>query len=248
MRTLIVFDGESSRDHNLVVERRPDNVHAARRWETVTIPGRNGKLTLDGGSYENYTQSYEIYLDGKHDGLPDVASDVAEWLSSSAGYKKLEDLYEPDVYRLAQYRGSLQLSNILNTFGKATISFDVQPQRYLKHADNLYGVQVLPGQNNWLYNKTNFNANPKIIVSTSPSSGADGVITIVHDGNTETITLTGIDSGTIIDSELLDCYYGSTNYNSAMSGDFPIFEPGSTNITVSGDITSLTIFPRWWKL
>ena len=56
---------------------------------------------------------------------------------------------------------------------------------------------------------------------------------------------------TDIDSEIMDCFYGTTNVNNKVtfqSNDFPELRPGVTGIAYSGNITKVEITPRWYRV
>lgn len=138
MRSTIIFNGKSSDDFGLVVEYFPESVHAARRGELTTIPGRNGVIVREDGSFDSYVQTYQIWFRKTNENPRDTyanARAVAEWLLNARGFLRLEDSYEPEFFRLARYSGSLNVETVLRNHGRATIQFDVQPQRYLKSGE-----------------------------------------------------------------------------------------------------------------
>ena len=143
MRSTIIFNGKSSDDFGLVVEYFPESVHAARRGELTPIPGRNGVIVREDGSFDSYVQTYQIWFRKTSENPRDTyanARAVADWLLNSRGFLRLEDSYEPDFFRLARYSGSLNVETVLRNHGRATIQFDVQPQRYLKSGDVLIRI------------------------------------------------------------------------------------------------------------
>ena len=62
MTGTIIFNGTSSQDFGLVVEKLPPSVHALRRGNIIQIPGRNGVIVHEDGSFDTYTQKYEIWF------------------------------------------------------------------------------------------------------------------------------------------------------------------------------------------
>ena len=93
---------------------------------------------------------------------------------------------------------------------------------------------------NKIYNPTLFPSKPLIRVYGygTLTIGSD-VITIASTGNPYTD----------IDSEIMDCFYGTTNVNNKVtfqSNDFPELRPGVTGIAYSGNITKVEITPRWY--
>ena len=138
MRSSIIFNGKSSEDFGLVVEYVPASIHASRRGELITIPGRNGVIVQEDGSYETYTQTYRVWFNSRVTNSNDTfraAREVASWLLKPSGFCRLEDTYEPDHFRFARYSGPLDVETVLRQFGRATLEFVVQPQRYLKSGE-----------------------------------------------------------------------------------------------------------------
>lgn len=160
---------------------------------------------------------------------------VTEWLCVK-GYQRLEDSYFLDSYRLANFSGGIEIENILNRFGQATIEFDCKPQRFL-HDGEIIAKYIEAGK---IVNPTPFASSPLIKVYGSGS----GTLTI---GET-TVELSGISEYLYIDSDIQDAYKGLENMNSVMTGSFPKIETGEQVISFTGDITALDILPRWWTL
>ena len=88
-------------------------------------------MVEDLGGYNNYAQEYLVYLSADQPKLPTVAKAAAAWLAGPVGYQRLEDSYEADTFRLAFFEGPMDIENILNRFGRATISFNCDPRRFL---------------------------------------------------------------------------------------------------------------------
>lgn len=144
MRSTIIFNGKSSDDFGLVVEYFPESVHAARRGELTPIPGRNGVIVREDGSFDSYVQTYQIWFRKTNEnprGTYANARAVADWLLNAREFQRLEDSYEPGFFRLARYSGSLNVETVLRNHGRATIQFDVQPQRYLKLGETEISVE-----------------------------------------------------------------------------------------------------------
>lgn len=141
----ITFNGQCSDELHCVVEYYPNPVRPERRGQLIVIPGRNGAIVNEEGVFATYSQSYEVHLDARGGNLYRYSRDLAAWLLGSSGFCRLEDSYEPDVYRLARYAGPLDLqSAVLANHGRATITFEVQPQRYLKCGEA--AIQVRSGK------------------------------------------------------------------------------------------------------
>lgn len=243
---MIIYNGVNTIDLGIVVETFPDREYPERDVEFVHIPGRNGDVVQDLGSYKNTTRSYNIaILATKREPFQEAAAKISKWLHSGIGYCRLEDSYEPEVYRMAAYIEGSSVTSLLREAGRVTINFNCKPQRYLKLGEKAITITG----NYQIENPTDEYAKPllKIIAG---NSGSSKMVTI----NGTTITLAPTLTGTIyVDCEEKVCYY--INNNSIIScdenitlspDDFPVLNPGSNNISYDNGISSLEITPRWY--
>lgn len=172
MTGTITFNGTSSEDFGLIVEKLPQSVHASRRGDLITIPGRNGVIVREDGSYDTYTQEYQIsFSQAEQNRDPyQTARDIAVWLLGASGFCRLEDGFEPEHFRLARYSGEFNVDTVLMEYGKATLTFDVQPKRYLKSGET--PLTFTGGSTTSITNPTQFEARPLLKftdTSTTPS-------------------------------------------------------------------------------
>lgn len=165
------FDGEDSRDYGVYISG--DGVFNApeRDVEMIEIPGRNGAYALDHGRFRNIEITYPAGLFG------DTEADFAQGISalrnalcSRKGYCRLEDEYNPSEYRLAVYKSGLEVTPAQLKAGEFPITFECQPQRYLKSGET--ALEVSSGDT--INNPTLFDASPVLSFSASDN----GVITI----------------------------------------------------------------------
>lgn len=237
---MIKFNNVSSGTLGVYVEQYPDRPIPQRKHEVFSVPGRSGDIIVMEDAWENVEQSYDIYLSAEAAGLPIVANAVVAWLMGASGYARLEDDYNGEIFRLAAFTGPVDLANILNAFGRATIKFNCQPQRFLKSGETAVNFT----QAGTLSNPTGFKAKPLVTVSGSGS----GTITL----NGSTLTISTITDGMILDCAEHEAYSISggivTNLNSKVSGDWPVFGSGSNAVAFTGGVTGLSIIPRWYEL
>lgn len=235
---LIVYNGISSRDYHIQVEHPPGYETPERDYEIIHVPGRNGDLVIDTGAYKNVSRIYEIAVGSYFRHFTPMVNGVAEWLHSASGYARLEDTYEPEYYRLAMYEEATNIENILNQAGRATISFNCKPQRFLKSGDRTIEISN-PAT---LYNPTKYVALPIITVK-----GTGGGTLTVGD---YTVTISDMESFVVIDSEMQDAYMGETNMNPYVTLDngFPKLIAGENKISYTGGITAVEVIPKWWTL
>lgn len=140
----ITWNGVSSDTIGVIVERIPNRYVPTRRFSPQQVAGRNGNILLVDKSFPNVEQEYEVYLSAESQGLPSVARACAEWLMGPDGYCRLQDSYDTTVYREAFLMGGYDLENILNKFGRCTITFSCKPQKYLLTGDTPISIPAGP--------------------------------------------------------------------------------------------------------
>ena len=246
---VIIFNGVSSTDLHTLVQHPPEYTFPEKDYEAIHVPGRNGDIITDSGTWKNTERKYDLAIDARKISYTEIASSLVQWLHSTSTYARLEDSYEPDYYRMAVYKDTGSITNLYNKAGMIEVTFNCKPQRFLKSGEDKFifantGVvgTSLPNGTNFR-NPTGFIAKPKIVVHGSGS----GEISI---GKSK-VSISDIVDGMIIDSEIRNVYLRDLNLNSKVSfDDFPVLLPGDENNTVifTGGITSIEITPRWWTL
>lgn len=231
---MIWFNGKSGDDFNLYVERYPVLILPRRKNEKISINGRNGDLLIQEDAFDNVFQRYDIYISAEVEKLTTVSHKIAEWLCVK-GYKRLEDSYWLDTFRLASFNGGIEVENVLNRFGRATIEFDCKPQRWYKFGDQF--IDATNGQT--LRNPSPFTAKPLIQTT---GSGA-GTLTI----NDNTLTMTDTNDMTI-DCDTMQIYRSGISKSGTITGNFFELPEGESTISWTGGITGIKIKPRWWTI
>lgn len=233
----IVWGGKSSQDLGVVIEKAPKISRPARKFTTYSIPGRSGDIVEPQDAWENYTQTYSIWAGGKEYGSAHISmSSISSWLLSPKGYQRLEDNFEPDIFREAYFVGPIEAEDILAQVGKCDIQFNCKPQRYLKIGEKTKTCT----SGDVIFNPTQFEAKPLIKVYGSGS----GTLTL----NGSVLTITGMTDYLYIDCETMDVYrQTSENKNSLVSGTFPTIAPETNTITYT-NLTSVEITPRYYTI
>ena len=234
---IVVFNGISSQDLHIQVQTEPSYDFPEKDYEVTHVPGRNGDIVIDQGSWQNVSRKYNLAMDAGKISYTEVASKLVQWLHSASGYARLEDSYEPDFYRMAMYKDSGSISNIFNKAGQIDVEFTCKPQRYFKSGE---AADIFVASSEYR-NPTDFPAKPLIKIHGSGS----GVVGI----GTYTVTINDIIDGMIVDSEQQDTYKDKMNCNSKVSiTEYPKLASGNNAISISGGVTSIEIIPRWWTL
>ena len=242
---VIIYNGKSSEELGIRIARFPDYTMPERVYENVHVPGKNGDVVMDTGTFNNVNREYDISVPALNNDYYRTIDQISKWLHSSSGYARLEDTYDQEHYRMAIYKESSTIENLFNEAGQATIAFECKPQRYYKVGD----VPVLCTSSRVIFNHTGFVSLPIMVVKINRN--VTGTITI----NGKQITIKEQDiSDTLditIDSEVQDAYSGTLNMNSMISttdGEFPKLDPGNNNVSFSGGIVNVKIMPRWWTI
>lgn len=166
------FDGVNSLDYNIGITGSAVYNAPTRNVEMISIPGRDGEYALDHGRFNNIEITYPSGMgDNDQTNFAQRVSDLRNQLASRVGYKRLEDEYNPDEYRMAIYKSGLEVSPTqYSRAGQFDIIFDCKPQRFLKSGESA----VSKANNSTITNPTLFDAHPLI----SFNASGDGTITI----------------------------------------------------------------------
>ena len=230
------FNGHSSAEYGLLVTAVNPYNAPSRRVEKIQIPYRNGDLFIDSGTYNNIIVIYEVSLINSTATNTDA---IRNWLLESKGYHQLTDTINTDIFRVACFYQDVQFTlTSLYKFGKAVISFDCFPQRYLV-ANNTMSLSAT----------TNDATLPKLNAATISSTyNGEPVITVTTTGSIyfNGCTIKVLSAPVTINSQTMQCYYGTTNKNNDVEiNDFPMLVKGNNEI---GSTMALSIVPNYWKL
>ena len=237
MKSFFEFAGQKSCDFFMTIESIPPYVGGERIINKYEIAGRSGDLTHDTGAFTNYTMPYEVWFKPpKCVTAQALAQEVTNWLQGARGYQRLEDTYNPNIYRMAIFSNPVEFSDWFFKYGRGTIEFDCKPQKWLKEGE----LEQVINNNDILYNKYQ-PATPLINVKGS------GVGTIEIGDYTVGSSEIPVD-GLTIDCESQNAYTGLTNQNNLVTvpNGFPVLERGDNVIKFNDAITEFKIIPRWW--
>lgn len=232
----VKFNGTSSKDLDIIIQTKPVYTYPEKDISETHIPGRNGNLVIDNKSFNNVQRSYNFALIYKNEGEYIQKSEIINnWLhSSGAAYSRLEDTYDPDVYRMARYSESKSFTDVNDGAVTISVNFECMPQRFLKSGDNpiTFNTATVELQNPGVYESL-----PLIeIINGSEVSTADILLmTLTNYLNdvTSVISLKTDDDHIYIDSDTQNCYTPTEdiNYKIGLNGkDFPKLEQGTNTL------------------
>lgn len=226
------FNGKSTAELGLLVSGVNIYGSPSRIVEKVNIPYRSGDLIIDTGAYANYLVSYEVSV---IDDTKATLEEISNWLLSSRGYQQLTDTYNPEYYRMAAYYNQIDYTmSAFYRFGKAVITFDCKPQKYLLTGTSTTQLTA----NGTITNPTQMASKPLLRIY------GTGTLTV----GTTPIVVNSVDSYVDVDCDTMQVFKGTENKgNTVTITEFPQLVSGSNSISLSG-ITKVIITPRWWKL
>lgn len=132
MLNTFTFNGHTSNEFGIRIERMPALNRPARKFRAASVPGRNGNIYEFEDAWEEIIQPYEIFAGGMNNG--DAVSSFAsilEWLHSANGYAVLSDTYDSTHYRMAAFVDSADIESMWHTWGRMVVNFRCRPERYL---------------------------------------------------------------------------------------------------------------------
>ena len=236
LNNYFIFAGESSLDYGIGISGSGTYNKPPKRVETQSVPGRNGDLVIEDGSYENLEYTFPAYI---VEDLPVRIDGLAAMLLSAKGYQRIEDTYHPEHFRMGVYTKGLDIeTGTLNAYGRFDITFNVKPQKFLLSGEH----ETAFTDNGIITNPTRFASKPLIRVY------GTGVLGI----NSESVTITDADEYTDLDCDAeeayKDSYVNNCNGNVILSGsNYPRLTAGDNHISLDG-ITKVVIIPRWFTL
>ena len=241
---MIIWAGTSSKDVGMVVEHYPSVVIPQKKIEVQQVPGRNGDIVTSTGAFENYTQTYDAFLDSKYiGGLEGAMPKIVDWLLGHDGYQRLEDTYFPGVYRMAYYTGGAEFVSMFNEYGEGKLTFNCAPEKYLKSGE--WPITMTSGKK--VFNQTAFPALPIIRLK------GDGLSSGTLQFNDKTISISVVPDTMVIDTKRHKAYTeadGSViNRSNRITGNYEDLSLAKeTTVIWSGGITAVEIIPRWWTI
>lgn len=235
MRNYLTFAGHDSTEFNIWISGSGTFDSPSRDVSQIVIPGRNGVLLQDNGRYNPLPISYPAFI--SNDFVKSFEAFRA-FLCSQIGYKRLEDTYHPEEFRLAYFSDSLSPSvKTLNRSGEFTLKFTCKSERYLKSGEKTISFE----DDAQIFNPTLYPSKPLIRVYGTGRVGIGSYI----------ITVTAVDDYVDIDCDSENAFKGSENCNSDIeltSGSFIRIDPGNNGVLLDGNISKIEIIPRWWTI
>ena len=231
------LDGIDARSAGIQLQAPIEFSEAVPVVEAQTIPGRNGDLIWETGSYENRSGSAPCFCLQKD--VEKAVSSAGRFLMGKKGYRRLETSDDPDHYWMARVENSPQIAMRLRTLAPFEIGFDCKPQRFVKE-----------GENAIIFKNRGFLRNPygQVALPIIKVYGYSAGLLKIGDCY---VNIKSFDSSGVIylDSDTQNAYNDNGNKNDSIdSSVFPVLEDGENIISFNGGISGIEIVPRWWEI
>lgn len=240
----LTYGGFNTSEHGVYISGKGAFNAPEREIEAVEIPGKSGNLILDMGRYLNIEVTYPAFAFASDaGGFRNIVSDLRSAMCSKTTYQRLTDTYNPDEFRMALYKGGLEVSPVANNIaGGFDLVFDCMPQRFLVSGET---PQTF-GTSGTITNPTRFPSMPLIQITGKGDLGIGAYSFTIRGVNAQTIY---IDCETMEAWEIVGGAKISRNdYIQYAGNSFPVLDPGNNGVTIGTGITSVVITPRWWTL
>ena len=238
MVNILEFNGHSSLEFGVNIASKSMYDGSEPDLSVQEVPGRNGDIVFSNGRRKNVSVTYTIMW---RRNVKEKMLGLRDWLSSSAGkYCRLEDSYDPEIFRLGYVSAALNPSIFRNSSGTVDVTFSCKPQRFLKSGEE----KTVLTQTTNLINPGSGEALPLIRVYGKGILTIGNYIVEVKKAGTNFID---------IDCERMSAYEDG-NYrddcisvrNAAQNYVFPVIPSGEFEIQLNG-ITKVELTPRWWS-
>lgn len=208
------FDGASSRLYDVYLTGEGVFNAPERAVEMIDIPGRNGNYALDHGKFNNITVTYKAgIVDASENNFADKMSALRNWLCSKVGYKRLEDDYNPNEYRMAVFKSGVTVDHEDLKTGEFEITFECKPQRWLTSGETATSV----ANNGTLSNPTPFPSCPLLEAIGYGDIDINGQVISI--GNVEIGTIVVNSGATYTRTNTTQTMYQALNVSNLVSGD-----------------------------
>lgn len=206
----IIYNGINSKQFNsLIVNKLPEIVRPARKYNKVTVDGRDGAIYEDLG-YEDSPRTIEISVRNYTE-----IDEILSWLTGE-GYAVFSN--EPDKKYYIRLYNAISIEKLVR-YGQASMRFICSPYKYLNEEKSTTSLII--------NNVGTVTSKPYMKIT-----GSGSTILLV-DGK-EVCTLNIEDDYLELDSESMECSKDGVLKNRKILGKFPEFTPGEHVISFQG--------------
>lgn len=223
------FNNKESTDFGLMIADDIKLISPQVRGEFVEIAGADGEILTGDKKLKNAKLSIPVYIDDD-----ELVSGVSSWLKGDVQWHQLEYFLDNEFVYQAIFTDEYDFSNTFNEFGKAVLTFNLKPYKFLKAglSEQNLGANII--------NPLGRTSKPKLTIK------GNGNVTI--NIGSSTLTLKNVDGGVIVDSlyQTVTTLNGQAQaWDKVTSYPLPTIAPGKQSVTTTGNVTEIKIVPRW---
>ena len=220
-----IFNGENSKDKGIIITKMPPISKPAKRVEKIIIPGKNGVLHQDEGTYETVLIQIQCAVVEKCN-----IKEIVSWLN---GTGELILSNDPDIFYNAHIINQIDYTSIVNLIHEFPLELELQP---FSHSIEKY-KKVYSTGNDHIFNIPDATATMLPYIKVVGSGQINLTI------NNETMIL-NVNEYIELDCELLIAHKNFESADTAVSGNFFKLLPGLNEINILGNYTKLEIIYR----
>ena len=218
---------------DVFINKMPDHRKASMRFSEYCVNGRDGALHVDEG-LANFDLTATLIM---INGLPSTRQLINAWADGTGKLITSDDLthaYQATVKEEIQWTRVLsnKLNGVQRFHDAAVITWNCQP--YMVEAVDSQ-IEVTASQA--IINPGSATALPMIKVNGS------GNVSFSVNGNA--ISIAGMTASVPVYLDSATGYVYTAQGATAMTGEFPVLQLGTNNITLGSGVSSLLITPHW---
>lgn len=221
----IYIDDVKDQDMLLSMVDRTDIEAPEPEYESEYVEGRDGSINRF-KYFKDVEQTIEFNILERFNVKPQLRK-IKAWLLNARTFYFSDD----DVYRKIKRVKIDGIKNDIAEYGEFKVAFTCDPFEYAKEDE------ILTPASGTAVN--NFGTYKSLPIFKLYGSGK-GTLMV---GKTK-IAVNLQKEYMLMDSEIKECYYTTTNLGSYMTGDFPVLQPGKTMITFNGGISKVELQRR----
>lgn len=220
-----IFNNQNSKDFDIIIEKMPVITKAAKRVDQITIPGRNGKLNQDEGTYDTSIIQIQCAL-LEHKRLDEIKA----WLN---GFGNLILSNYKDRFFKASIINQIDYTDIANAIDEFPLEIELDPFSYSLEQ----------------YKKIYTEGSEHILNIPDATAEMEPMIKVFGNGNitlmiNNSSMLLNIDEYIELDCESLIAHKNYVPADDRVKGNFYKLYPGKNTINLLGNYTKLEILYR----
>ena len=237
-----MLDGVYSKDLDLLIQRTPLLETPSRRVELRNAFGVHGGVPYDERAYDNTEMQLLMFVDGTDKNKDREKVDAL--LRNTGVFKELIPYWDPTkiYYVMNMQKTQYESPSWYGEKQSLQTTFTVKPYKYLRDVSDI------------VFTTSATAVNPFIDDVAQPLITIEGTGDVTLKVNGVNYLIQNVTGDVTVDSERYSTYRRLSsgfieNHNSKYrQKKYPIFTPGSNSISVSGNVTKVTVKPRWRSL